>query len=271
IIKRYRHYNKDRAIILSCFGSVVQQQKYLELKSFIEEQFEDIDVFIAFSSRMVIKKLAKKGEEYKNLPQVLADVDMLGYKKIVVASINLFPTDEHDYISSIVDGFKNFSLSHIKLTKAVLTKAKDTTKFLMELSEAVKKEETANLFIIHGTPDLDNAGIASIKYAEDMLADLSPNNYSCSLEGAHPFYAVKDSLVAKWKEKGIKNIQVVPLLLVSGNHFVKDMVEIRDELSEDFNVGIAPSLTKSENFNLIEMESVRKIIKTNISEKLKQV
>lgn len=64
-MKRYRHYKKDKAIILSCFGSIIEQQKYLDLKKSIEEQFEGIDVFIAISSRMVLKGLIKHGFEYK--------------------------------------------------------------------------------------------------------------------------------------------------------------------------------------------------------------
>ncbi len=55
---------------------------------------------------MVLKLLKKKGDDYKNLPQVLADVDMAGYKNIIVSSINLFPTSEHAMLESIVNGFE---------------------------------------------------------------------------------------------------------------------------------------------------------------------
>ena len=64
-MKRYRHYNKDTAIILSCFGSVVEQNKYLEFEQYIQKSFENIPVFTAFSSKMVIKKLAKENKFYK--------------------------------------------------------------------------------------------------------------------------------------------------------------------------------------------------------------
>ena len=58
-MKRYRHYNKDKAIVLSCFGSVIEQNKYLELKKLVAKKFEDCDVFLSFSSRMVLKDLQK--------------------------------------------------------------------------------------------------------------------------------------------------------------------------------------------------------------------
>ena len=83
-MKRYRHYKKDKAIILSCFGSVIEQDKYLDLKKLVEDTFHNVDVFLSFSSRMVLNNLHKRDMDYKNLPQVLADVDMLGYKNIIV-------------------------------------------------------------------------------------------------------------------------------------------------------------------------------------------
>ena len=265
-MKRYRHYKKDKAIILSCFGSVVEQEKYKQLKILIEEEFEGVDVFLAFSSRMVLKSLNKDEVLYKNLPQVLADIDMLGYKNIIVSSINIFPTDEHDVIKNIVDGFNQFSLANIKYTNAILTKAKETTLFLQDLNNNISKENIANLYIIHGTPRLDNAGIASINYAHSFLDSLSNENFCCSLEGAFPYYAVKENLIKSMQEQNVKEIQIIPMLLVSGNHYKKDMFEIQDELSSNFKVQITPTLTKSEQFNFIELPMIKEIIIDNIKE-----
>lgn len=270
-MKRFRHYNKDLAIVLSCFGSVIEEQKYLNLKSFIQKEFSEYDVFIAFQSKMVIKKLAKNGEEFKNLPQVLADVDMLGYKRVVVASINLFPTDEHNLIKSTVEGFKHFSLSNMRVTNAVFTTTKDTTKILHELNRQISKDGVANLFIIHGTPKLDTNGIASIDYTEGFLKRINEFNFFCSLEGAYPFYAMKETLIKELKNKEIKKVQIVPMLLVSGNHFIKDTKEIREELSSDFEVEIVQPVSESEKFNLIEYSFVREVIKKSIDEEIKKL
>jgi len=267
-MKRYRHYKKDKAIILSCFGSIIEQKKYEELQNYIEKKFTDCEVFLAFGSRMVLKELNKEKTIYKNLVQTLADVDMFGFKNIIVASINLFPTDEHEVLKDIVDGFNNFSLSNIRYTNAILTKTKDTTLFLQELNSAISKPNRANLYIIHGTPKLDTNGIDSINYSANFLEQISPLNYSCSLEGAYPFFAVKDSLMAKMKKDGVKKVQVVPMLLVSGNHYIKDMVEISDELSTDFSSKIVKSITKNDKFNLLEMENIRDIIVNNIKEEI---
>ena len=263
-MKRFRHYNKKRAIVLACFGSVIEQQKYLDLESSIVEKFPDCDVFVSFSSRMVIKLLKKKkNEEYKNLPQTLADIDMLGYQHVSVVSINIFPTDEHEVLKKIVDGFKHFSLANISCTNALLTKTKETTAFLKDLNEQISKNDTANLYVIHGTPRLDTIGIDSINYSASFLELISENNFTCSLEGAFPYFEINDVIKSRIEKLGLKKVQVVPLLLVSGNHYIEDMFEIKDDLSDKFESFIVPSLTKSEKFNLIELPMIQNIIEKN--------
>ena len=272
MMKRFRHYNKKRAIVLACFGSVIEQQKYLDLENKIIEKFPDCDVFTSFSSRMVIKLLKKKkNEEYKNLPQTLADIDMLGYKHVSVVSINIFPTDEHEVLKKIVDGFKHFSLANISCTNALLTKTKETTAFLKDLNEQISKDDTANLYVIHGTPRLDTIGIDSISYSASFLELISENNFTCSLEGAFPYFEINDVIKSRIEKLGLKKVQVVPLLLVSGNHYINDMFEIKDDLADKFESFIVPSLTQSEQFNLIELPMVQNIIEKNIQNTFKMM
>ena len=271
-MKRFRHYNRKRAIVLACFGSVIEQNKYLELKELIVKQFPDCEVFVSFSSRMVIKLLKKKKNEiYKNLPQTLADVDMQGFKHVVISSINIYPTDEHEFLKKIVSGFKHFSLANLAITNAVLTKTKETSDLLFYLNEKVTQKDTANLYVIHGTPKLNTVGIDSINYSSSFLEMIGPNNYTCSLEGAMPYNKIKEALKLKMQKDGVKKVQVVPLLLVSGNHYIKDMYEIKDDLSEMFDSSLVSSLTKGAEFNLIELEKVQTIIIKEIEESFKMM
>ena len=267
-MKRYRHYPKGTAIVLAAFGSVVEQEMYHALLETTQKHFPQADVFLSFSSRMVLKALNKETIRYHNLPQVMAEVDMLGYRRVVVASVNLFPTDEHEVLLNIVEGFQHFSLANIRASRAIFHKTKETSLALKELNKAITQPEWANLYIIHGVPVLDRAGLASVSYAEGLLARLDAQNYTCSLEGAYPWYAIKEGLIAQMKAEGVTQVQVVPMLLVSGNHYRKDMVEITEELSEHFEARIVPSQSASDRFNLIELESIRGIIMDNIQEEI---
>jgi sirohydrochlorin cobaltochelatase len=267
-MKRYRHYTKDKAIILSVFGSVIEQQKYLDFKELIEKEFSDIDVFLSINSRMVLKDLIKKGFDYKNLAQTMADADMQGYKNIIVSSVNLFPACEHELLKKTIHGFQQFSFANIRLSNAILTKTKDTTLFLKELDNLVSKKNTANLYVIHGTPKLEFGGLASVTYSAKYLENKNENNYTCSLEGAFPYFAIKDELIKKMKKNDVKKVQIIPLLLVSGNHYIKDIVEIRDELSEHFKSKIVKSITEDKKFNLLEWKNTTNIIVNNIKEEI---
>lgn len=267
-MKRYRHYTKDKAIILSVFGSVIEQKKYLDLKSIIEKKFPKIDIFIAVNSRMILKILLQKGFEYKNLAQTISDVDMLGYKNIIVSSINIFPACEHDLIQKTVNGFSNFSPANIRVTDAIFTKTLTTTYFLDTLDKKISQKNRANLYIIHGTSKLELGGLASISYAAQFLELQRDCNFTCSLEGAFPFSVVKESIIQNMKKKGIKKVQIVPLLLVSGNHYMKDVQIIQDEMKKFFKTKIVTSITKDKKFNLLEMKETTDIIIQNIEEQI---
>jgi sirohydrochlorin cobaltochelatase len=268
-MKRYRHYDKELAVVVAGFGSVIEQAMYTELRDDIAAAFPQAHVVLSFSSRMVLKHLDKAGKHYRTLPQTLADLDREGYRRVVVASINLFPTDEHAYLTKTVEGFDLFSPAHFRATRAIWHKTKATSLALKSLDAALSDPNCATLYIIHGVPVLDLGGLASVEYVAAFLEHRSERNYTCSLEGAFPWYAVGDRIIERMRAQGISCVQIVPLLLVSGNHYRKDMVEIQEELARHFEtVRIAPSLTRSDRFNLIELESTREIIIENIREEV---
>ncbi len=103
------------------------------------------------------------------------------------------------------------------------------------------------------------AGLSSVDYTKEFLEMIDSRNFVFSLEGAFPFFAVKETIRRKLEEKNISEVQIVPMLLVSGNHYIKDMVEIRDYFSEDGGLIKLPhALTKSDRFNLLELERVKR-------------
>ena len=276
-MKRYRHYNKETAIILSCFGSVIEQEKYLAFEAFVKESFEEFPVFTAFSSKMVIKELAKKGEVYKNLPQVMADVDMEGYKRYIVVSVNIFPTDEHEVLTRMVKGFREFSLANIRYTTPLLHKTKETSNYLNFLDAKIrqKNSDVINLYIIHGVPVLNLAGLEAVNYTANFLKMINEKNLTCSLEGEFPFFAVKDAIkrdILKLTAGDKKaKVQIVPMLLVSGNHYDNDMKEICEEVGAYCDARIVASFTQDEKFNLIEQEEVREIFRASIEVEIKKL
>ena len=55
------------AIILTVFGSVIEHQKYQDLKKIVEGEFPDCDVYLAVSSVFILKALLKMVLNIKTL------------------------------------------------------------------------------------------------------------------------------------------------------------------------------------------------------------
>lgn len=270
-MKRLRHYNQGTAIVLSCFGSVIEQQRYEDLAARVRETYPDTHVRVATSSKMVIKKLARKDNQCFSLPQVLADLDTQGYERILVVSVYLFPTDEHRYLTSIVDGFKQFSLARIEQTPAIMHHSQLATRLISALHERFMPREHFNVFIHHGAPMLDNPGHQAIHYSADFLSSLSERNFACSLEGAWPFQLLKDEMLRRIKALhtggGKPVLNLVPLLLVSGNHFINDLNEIKEALSQDADVKIAEPV-QGDKFCMLDMPELLDVLDRQIKEGL---
>lgn len=259
-MKRLQHYNKELAIVLSVFGSsepdALDQYTQLldELKNSIST---DIEVRIAISSRTVLKNLEKLNKQYYTLPEQLANLDRIGYKKVVVASINVFPTIEHDYILQIVDAFrKTISIANYEVTMPLFTTTTITNSFLKSLNDDVRKNTPdANIiFVGHGTRTINSTGNQVFTYVRDYLKILNTKNYFYTLEGAFPYD--KDLFLDEAKrntnilanEKAI----VVPLLLVNGNHSINDISEIRQDISKNMEI-----IDNNENISLLKSSIVK--------------
>ncbi len=278
-MKRFRHYTEDTAIVLACFGSVVEQGRYQQLADEVQQAYPDYPVSLAISSRMVIKKLAAKGQSFRNLPQTLADLDMAGFRRIVVVSTYLYPTEEHAWTKKTVAAFGQFSLSRFAVTPSLLNKSRTATQILQGLHQRFESHcEVANLFVLHGSPELEQSGFSSIQYSRELLGALSPYNHCCSLEGGFPYWALKDNLIATIKERSRAGgwparpkLRLVPLLLVSGNHFDNDMAEMKAELSEHFDVFMADPLPGERNFCLLSLPEIRQTLIEQIELELKKM
>ena len=271
-MKRFRHYKKDTAIVLACFGSVVEQGRYLALQQQVQQAYPDYPVQLAFSSRMVIKALAKQGEHYVNLPQTLAQLDSEGYRRVVIASCYLFPTEEHGMTLATAQGFGQFSLSRMVVTPALLQQVKHTNTILQALSQRFPaSDKVANLFISHGAPLLDNAGYSAVQYAEGLLHRLGENNFNCSLEGTYPFSTVRDALVKEISQAmptvQRPTVRLVPLLLVSGNHYIKDLGVIAEDLGQAFTLEMAQPV-QGDNFCLFDLPEITEVLISQISDEI---
>ncbi|MFM2481427.1 sirohydrochlorin cobaltochelatase [Celerinatantimonas sp. YJH-8] len=271
MLKRYRHYQKGQAIVLSCFGSLASCERYINLKQQIAARYPDCDVVLALSSKTVLKRLNQEahGHPWLNLPQQLARLDLEGYSQIIVIPCYLYPTDEYRSVRQVVDGFTQFSLATIWLTPAIMQKSADSNAILGALSAHFSREPGVNLFIYHGAPQLNDAGHQALTYSMQLLTQLSPRHFSCSLEGVMPYRLLADALVRQIRDLGQWPVRLIPMLLVSGNHFRHDLTEIQADLAtrlgRESGIEVAAPIA-GEQFCLLDFAPVTEVIFAHIDE-----
>ena len=265
-MKTIKHYDKDLAVVLSIFGSSdpSAMQQYLKLQEEVKQSLpENIEVRIAVSSRTVLKKLEERGESYYTLTEQLANLDRLGHRRVIVSSVNVFPTEEHRYLERIVDAFKNIS-DRYEITVPLFTRAKKTNEFLCHLdSELRTKYKASNIvYIAHGALNLNSQGAQSFSYVKDYLKILNPRNFFCTIEGAYPYkkeYILQEIAKVDQQYGKSTDILVVPLLLVAGIHNKNDIYEIASELRDHFDkVEVPVNFQEEGDFSLLRLQKTRK-------------
>ncbi len=247
-MERFKYYNKELAVLLAVYGSAAidAQKQYQDFIDQVKSRLpKDVEVRMSFTSRDVLNKFDKEGNRYYSPVQQLAALDREGYKKVVVASVNLFPADEHTYLIDVVNGFKRISYTKYELTDPLFTKTNKTNKFLSRLDKELRAHfDSRNIvYIAHGSPNLDAVGTESFLYIRGYLNELNHSNYFHCIDGVFPFR--KEVILQDIEEQNAvdKDVLFVPLFMVTGNHFKNDIHKIKEDLSIDLD-----SLTIAENF-----------------------
>jgi len=280
-MKKLRHYNKGLAVVLSVFGSsepsAIQQytQLYEEIKKDLPAESE---LRLAISSRTVLKNLEKQGNYHYTLVEQLAFLDRLGYRKIIVVSVNLFPTEEHEYLLQIVDAFrKTISCAEYEVTMPVFTKASRINNYLTSLNEQFRSEESSQnvVYIAHGNKNLNSSGSQIYSYVRDYLKLLNPRNFFYTVEGCFTYrkeFLLQEIERENHYSKQEDDVLLVPLLLVAGNHYKNDIQEIKTELNEKFdNVKIPESYSDNGDFSLLKLQEIRDYFKEEIQQSIKKI
>lgn len=265
-------------MVLASFGSVVAGERYEALLEGAKKRFPEADIFLSFSSRMVLKKLKEEGNPIESLPEILARLDREGYRRIVVSSINLYPTDEHELLVRTVEGFKHFSPAALRSTHAIFTRTRVTGEILESISKELHEKEPARLYlyVAHGSPYLDQGGLGAYSYSREFLRALSKKNYLCSLEGTFPCHSMMDEIGEILEDRSPGNpasqekpgLVIIPLLLVSGRHFQDDISELTERLSQVAEVRVAPSISKDLPFHLLERDEIKEAIFKEIEQEI---
>ncbi|MEG0857842.1 MAG: sirohydrochlorin cobaltochelatase [Terrisporobacter sp.] len=216
-----------KAILVVSFGTSYEEtrQKTIEAcENKIKESFEGYDFYRAFTSGMIINKLKKRDNLFIDNPkEALEKLYNQGYKEVVVQSLHIICGDEYNKLKDMMAPYED-KFERISLGRPLLTYIDD----YRETVEAVKQEldemdiDEAVVFMGHGTEHESHSAYPAIEY---MFRDYDINAYVGTVEG----YPELDQVIKKLKEAKVKTVDLMPFMLVAGDHAINDMASDEED------------------------------------------
>ncbi|MCJ7445141.1 MAG: sirohydrochlorin cobaltochelatase [Methanotrichaceae archaeon] len=225
------------AVVLAAYGSLYPNAiaTYNSIKEFYRQHFPNNEIILAFTSEFIRHKLKDRDVMVHNPLTALAELHDLGYRNILVQSLQIVPGKEFHEISSLVAGLQRvhgkFGLKRLAIGLPLLAGLDDCKKVSLALrsffdasivdGSIVDKfrdpSKTAVVLVGHGT-----GHPADSLYS--MLSSVLQNRYRNVFLGTLEGYPGIDELVPAIERSGVEEIKLIPLLLVAGGHAHEDIV-----------------------------------------------
>ncbi len=233
MIKSEEVLKMKKAILVVSFGTTYRDALKLAIESTknkIQIAFPDYEIRQAFTSRIVIKKLAEQQKiqmdtEQQALDRLQAD----GYQVVYIQPLHVVAGEEYNKVKNMVVHYthrsKNNSFEQIRMGRPLLyyMGQEGKTDDYVAVIEAIKiqfpvlGEEDAIVFMGHGGLHPANAAYAALqlKFQDHGFQNI----FIYTVEG----YPALSSIVEKLKNNKIKKVILMPFMLVAGDHATNDM------------------------------------------------
>ncbi len=292
-------HQEKSAIVLAAFGTTYDSAlgSLLGIQQTVEKAYPNTPVRFAFTSNIIRKKWHSRlnDKDYqdkhpevpqslyqvKNVLGAMADLQNEGYKNIVVQTTLLTHGEEYidlkayvdalDSIETIKEKWKPFN--KIALGRPLMGtwgKKFEYRQDLKQLVEALsgdvelaKKNNTALLYMGHGNSHLSTGSYYEL--GELLTATYPDTKIYVGLVEGHPAF---DTVLAKMKSDGVKNVTLKPLMVVAGDHASNDMAGDEDDswkvMLTNAGIKVTPVLE-----GLGSKESIQKIYLNHLTDAAK--
>lgn len=225
--------DKDAILVMS-FGTTFKDTRGKTIDATvnaIKAAHPDTKVVVAFTSHIIIDRIkANEGIEYPTPEKALEQLKKDGYTRVALTSLDIIPGMEYDYKEAVFNLHKNDFKKMTIGTPLMYWQGQegqedDITATMQAVSSQFPKlgKKDAVLLMAHGTPHPANAYYAVM---QDRLNELGYDNvFIYSVEG----WPHLDTVIPQLKAKKIKNITLMPLMMVSGDHANNDMAGAEED------------------------------------------
>ena len=227
---RAQDISSERALLMVHFGTTYDdtRQKTIDaINQKARETFPAMAVREAYTSRIVMKRLAGRGVKKDTPVEALLRLRAEGIKTVMIQPSYVIDGIEMDRLRQEVDQVRPF-FDSIYVSTPLLYSVDDCQRVcdvLVSRHKADAKKREHVVFVGHGTEGPATALYSQIDY--QLAAGSHPNYHVATIEG----YPTQETAVSKIKAMKGRRVTLVPLLFVAGDHASNDIaVEWKAEL-----------------------------------------
>ncbi|MDR1257581.1 MAG: sirohydrochlorin cobaltochelatase [Spirochaetaceae bacterium] len=210
-------------LLVVSFGTSYSESRALTIGA-IEDSlaaaYPDYEVRRAFTSQIIIDKIKEQdGENIDNVAEAMNRLVKDGVKDVVVQSTHLMDGIEyHEMLDAIKPFEKKFK--SIKYGKPLLSSDADYDSLIKAMAAETaqyRADGTAIAYMGHGTEAESNRDY------EILAGKLDAQGYRNYLIGTVEAEPTLDDVVNEATALGVKNVVLLPLMIVAGDHANNDM------------------------------------------------
>ena len=258
-----------KAILVISFGTSYLDtlNKSIEkAENQIRNHFDEYDIYRAFTSHKIIKKLKEKYEIFVDTPEeILEKLYDNGYEEIIMQPLHIIPGDEYIYINKIGEAFKD-KFKILKIGRPIfyyqgIDELPQDYSLFIEATKDLYENNDAVVLIGHGTSHPANSVYGCL---QSVFEDEGYENVFIGTVEGYPNF---DTVIKRLKRKNITEVTVAPLMVVAGDHARNDMASDEEESwksmleAEGIKVNVhMKGLGENEKFNELYINRIEDLI-----------
>ncbi|MFB2863963.1 sirohydrochlorin cobaltochelatase [Aeromonas sp. MdU4] len=228
-----------KALLVISFGTSYPdtcEKNIVACEQRLAAAFPDRPLFRAFTSEMIIRKLANRdGLHICNPQQALTELAAAGYEDVLVQSLHVINGDEFGKIATQVEAFRD-RFNKLELGLPLLSCHHDFEQLIdaMQAQAPQLAPDERVVFMGHGATHHTFAAYACLDHML-MSRDLP------LLVGAVESYPEIETVISRLKRDEVRRVHLMPLMLVAGDHAINDMASEEEDSwkTQLANAGIA--------------------------------
>ena len=212
-----------KGILLVAFGSTIPeaQVSFENIEQSVKKTFPGVPVYWSYTSRIIIKKMAKEGKHLATPAEALAKMMRKNFTHVVVQSLHTAPGAEFHSMLKNVHKFAGMDkgIKKVLVGYPLMATSEDVQRVAEEIIKVMPKERKKKEGIVlmgHGTHHPANVYYAALNY---HVQKLDPNIFVGTVEG----WPEIDEIKADLKKRRIKQVYLMPFMSVAGDHARNDM------------------------------------------------